>query len=236
MRTRAADRPGAGAGARPRAASRRGRTRRGRAVPRPHARTRGRVRLRRAPSISRRSDWSLRCSRRTSTVNPGRATVRRPLAVFGSTIRSSPYPHRAGGHQGMRRGEILAVRWADLDLDERVVRVSRASSGSTQRQMCRSGGGARVHDLRRVEGPLAPVCQVLAGHRPTAGGVHSLTSASRPWRGPPRPARSGAAPRGRPGQASQAGPLKPRSNSRFMIAFFRTTRSPVGERHWRSKK
>lgn len=62
---------------------------------------------------------------RPDLVTPDPDALRRLMAIAkGNTVFYVPTVLAAT--TGMRRGEVLAMRWGDLDLDERVVRVSRS--------------------------------------------------------------------------------------------------------------
>ena len=62
---------------------------------------------------------------------------------------------------GMRRGELLALRWEDVDLDGGTVRVERAleetAPGLGSRLPRPNTGGARFHCRRALLRPCAPI-------------------------------------------------------------------------------
>ncbi len=55
-------------------------------------------------------------------------------------------------HTGMRRGEILSLKWADVDLSRRVIRVERAKNGRTRFIPINSTLNDELEKLRRSRG------------------------------------------------------------------------------------
>ncbi len=100
---------------------------------------------------------------------------------------------------GLRRGEVLSLRWSDVDLDDRVIRISN--------QVQRIGGElyqdtTKTGKIRPV--PLPLICLLSAG-----------TGSAKPTR-----QRSGAPSWTRPGSSSPPAPVAPSSRG------ISTARSP----------
>jgi integrase len=145
----------------------------------------------------------------------------------GSGITSGDdrlYPlWRLASHTGMRRSELLGLRWSDVDLEAATVSVARARArvrDGMHEAASTTTGKSRVVDLDEVTSPCCagggqlrrPRRSVGSGLRAVRSGVHPRRRNRCPHR--PRPT---AVPTARPGRGCADHPI-PRSAPHSRIA------------------